>query len=99
MLGSAAIEGGSCVRTCAVRCPAKSLLVFLIFPFAGLLFIEHFHCILSRVHVSGLHGSFRLVGQPFAQTFDVDAEAAVSRRHDMLKPSVSAALYTKKESV
>jgi hypothetical protein len=66
MLGSTAIEGGFVVRTCAIRCPAKSLLVFLIFLFAGLLFIEHFHCILSRAHVIGLHRSFRLVRQPFA---------------------------------
>ena len=83
MLGSTAIGGrGYVVRTCTIRCPAKSLLVFLIFLFFGLLIIEYFHCILSRIHVRGLHGSFRLVGQPLAQAIDVDAEAAVSRRHD-----------------
>ena len=82
MLASAAIGRGYVVRTCTIRCPAKSLLVFLVFLFFGLLFIEHFHCILSRIHVRGLHGSFRLVGQPLTQAIDVDAEAAISRRHD-----------------
>ena len=82
MLGSIAIGGGYVVRTCTIRCPAKRLLVFLILFFTGLLFIEHFHGILSGVHVRGLHGSFRLVGQPFAQAIDVDAEADISRRHD-----------------
>ena len=83
MLGSTAIGGGGyVVRTCAIRCPAKRLLVFLIFLFAGLFFIEHFHSILSGVHVRGLDGSFGVVGQPLAQAIDVDAEAAFSRRHN-----------------
>lgn len=83
MLGSTAIGGrGYVVRTCTIRCPAKCLFVFLIFLFIGLFLIEHFHSILSGVHVRGLHGGFRVVGQPLAQAIDVDAEAAFSRRHD-----------------
>lgn len=82
MLRSTATGGrGYVVRTCTIRCPAKSLLVFLIFLFIGLFLVEHFHSILSGVYVRGLHGSFGLVGQPLAQAIDVDAEAAISRRH------------------
>lgn len=76
-------EGGVSVfvRTCAIRCPAKRLFVFLVFLLASFLLVEGPDSVRSCLLILGLDSSFRLLGKSFSQPFHVDAEAVIRRRH------------------
>ena len=55
-------EGVGLVRTCAIRCPAKRLLVFLIFMLASFFLVECLDSIRSCLRVLCLDRSFGLMG-------------------------------------
>jgi hypothetical protein len=59
-------EGVSLVRTCAIRCPAKRLLVFLVFLLASFFLVESLDSIRSCLCVLGLDRSFSLLGKSFS---------------------------------
>ena len=74
-------EGVSLVRTCAIRCPAKRLLVFLIFLLASFFLVGRPDRVRGCLRMLFLDRSFGLLGQPFSQPFHVEAEAVICRRH------------------
>jgi len=74
-------EGIGLVRTCAIRCPAKRLFVFLIFMFARLFLVKRLDSIRSCLRILGLDGSISLLVQSFSQPVHIDAEAVICRRH------------------